>query len=130
MRLKSIVFSAFIVFFSASSAHAAAGVIDTPDQFLALVTKITNWAFSSLLVLAVLFIVYAGYMFLFSQGDVEKAEKAKKQLLYAIIAVAIAILANGIIALTQNLLTGDGSQQPPGFIDNTNDINPNQPIRS
>ncbi|MEK7542840.1 MAG: TrbC/VirB2 family protein, partial [Patescibacteria group bacterium] len=124
MRLKSIVFSAFIVFFSASSAHAAAGVIDTPDQFLALVTKITNWAFSSLLVLAVLFIVYAGYMFLFSQGDVEKAEKAKKQLLYAIIAVAIAILANGIIALTQNLLTGDGSQQPPGFIDNTNDINP------
>ncbi|MDO8557153.1 MAG: pilin [Candidatus Jorgensenbacteria bacterium] len=87
--------------------------VDTPQGVVNLIVSITNWAYYLLLILAVLFIVYAAYMFLFSQGDTEKLEKAKKQIVYAVIAVAIAILAKGIIAFTQNILgagTADTSQ--------------------
>lgn len=81
------------------------GAVDTPEKVIGLITRVTNWAYGILLVLAVLFIVYAAYLFLFSAGDTDRAEKAKKQIVYAVIAIAIAILARGIIAFVQNVLS-------------------------
>ncbi len=85
-------------------AHAQT-IIDTPQGVIDLITKIGNWAYGILLGLAVIFIVVAGYIYLFSGGDTEKTEKAKKQIIYAVVAVSVAILANGIIAITQSILT-------------------------
>jgi len=80
-------------------------VIDTPSGVVKLLNDLGDWAYGILLGLAVIFIVVAGYMYLFSGGDTEKTEKAKKTIVYAVIAVAVAILAKGIIALLQNVLT-------------------------
>lgn len=103
------------IILAAEPSHA----VDTPEKVIGLIQRVTDWAYSILLVLAVLFIVYAAYLYLFSEGDTEKTEKAKKQIFYAVVAVAIAILAKGIIAFVQNVLTGNDSSgsQPSKFLD-------------
>ncbi len=58
-----------------------------------------NWMFGILLLLAVIFIVYAAFLYLTSGGDEDKTKTAKNYIIYAVIAIAVAILARGIIAV-------------------------------
>ncbi len=59
-------------------------------------SSIVNKMFGLILVLGVLVIIWSAFSFLTSGGDQEKVETAKKILLYAVIAVAISILAGSI----------------------------------
>ena len=77
-----------------------------------LIKNITSWLFGILLVAAVLFLIYAAFLYLTSGGDEEKTKKAKSYVIYAIIAVAIGILAYSIVALVGSLVTG-GNYVPP-----------------
>ena len=72
-----------------------ASVADVQSTLNAIVSKM----FGLILVLGVLVIIWSAFSFLTSGGDQEKVETAKKILLYAVIAVAISILAGGIPAL-------------------------------
>jgi len=83
---------------------AAAAAVDTPDKVITIINKFGGWLYGALLALAVVFIIYAAFLFLTSGGDAEKVGKAKKQLIYAVVAVATAILATGVIKLVQILL--------------------------
>jgi uncharacterized SAM-binding protein YcdF (DUF218 family) len=47
---------------------------------------------------------YAGYLYLLSGGNEEKTGKAKKMLLYAVIAIAIGLMAYGLPQLVKNFL--------------------------
>jgi len=58
-----------------------------------------NWMFGILLLLAVIFIIVAAFKYLTSGGDAEKTKSARDFIIYAVIAIAVAILAKGIIAL-------------------------------
>lgn len=49
-------------------------------------------------------VVYAGFQFLFSGGDPQKVNNAKRIIIYAIIGYAIIILSWGIIRIIQQLL--------------------------
>lgn len=71
-----------------------------------LIGKITNTASVIFFAIAVLFIIWAAYLYLTAGGDEEKFKKAKTNLLYAIIAIVIALLAGtaqGIITSVLNL---------------------------
>lgn len=101
-----------ITFFSAGLATGfllplpalAASDINTPEKVIAAICKFSGWLYAALLALAVLFIIYAAFLFLTAGGDAERVGTAKKQLIYAVVAVAAAILATGIIRITQELL--------------------------
>lgn len=56
---------------------------------------------------AVIVILIAGINFITSEGEPEKVNKAQRMILYAVIGIAIMILANGIISLVRNTLGGD-----------------------
>jgi hypothetical protein len=71
---------------------------------LKILTKVTNWMFTGLLVLAVIVFIWAAYLYLFSGGDEEGTGKAKKFLLYGAIAIAIAMLSKGITFLVASIL--------------------------
>jgi heme A synthase len=58
--------------------------------------------------LAVLLIVIGGIMYMTSQGDDEKAGKAKKLIINALIGVAIMLVALVLVSWVQSLLTGSG----------------------
>ncbi len=67
---------------------------------------IAGWFFTLLLLLAIIYILWAAYNYLTSNGDEEKIKKANHQLFYAAIAIIVAILARGapffISAMTGN----------------------------
>ncbi len=58
-----------------------------------------NWLFGILLLLAVIFIIVAAFLYLTSGGNEEKTKKARDYIIYAVIAIAVAIVAKGVIAL-------------------------------
>ena len=71
--------------------------VSTPKGIYGIVERIANWIFAVLIILAVIFILLAAFTYLTSGGG-EEVKKAHKQLLYAAIAIAVAVLAKGIVA--------------------------------
>jgi hypothetical protein len=57
-------------------------------------------------ILAVAFIIWAAFTYLTAGGNEERVSTAKKRLVYALIAAAIALLAVGIDIIVENLLLG------------------------
>lgn len=56
-------------------------------------------------IIAIGFIVYGGFQYLISQGEADKIAGARKTILNAIIGLAIAMLATGIVAFIGGQLT-------------------------
>ncbi len=71
---------------------------------ISLIEKAANWLLYVVIALAVIFIIYAGFLYLTSGGDEKKTETAKKYIIYAIIGIAIALLARGIVLLVRNFV--------------------------
>ena len=63
---------------------------------LNLFCTIYGWMFYFLVALAIIFIVIGAYRYLTSAGEAEKVKSAQNTLLYAAIAIAVALLAWGI----------------------------------
>lgn len=78
--------------------------ITTPEKVIALINKAGGWFYSALVALAVVFIIYAAFKFLTAGGDEKNIETAKQQLIYAIIALAVAMLATGIVKVLKQFL--------------------------
>ncbi len=66
--------------------------------------NIIQWLFVILLVVAVIFIVIGGLMYVTAQGDPEKVKKASQYVLYALIGVIVALLARGLVTLVQKFM--------------------------
>lgn len=79
------------------------GVRDLSDITRIIVT-IINWLTGIFFAVAVLFIFYAAYLYLTAAGTPEKIDKAKSQLIYSIIAIAVALLAGSVRFIVENLL--------------------------
>jgi hypothetical protein len=57
--------------------------------------------------LAVLFLVYGGFLFVTDSGDGKRAENGKKILFNALIGLVLAIVAFTIVSVISNLVAGD-----------------------
>ncbi len=64
-----------------------------------IINNITSWVSGLLIAVAVLFVIYAAYLYLTSAGDAEKVKSASNYILYAVIAVVVALASRGLIAL-------------------------------
>lgn len=82
---------------------AQTGIRDIYDISDRLVTLV-NWVTGLFFVAAVLFLFYAAFLYLSAAGDAEQLKKAKNQLIYSIIAIAIALLAGSVRFIVENLL--------------------------
>lgn len=67
--------------------------------------NVVKWIYTIIFIVAVLFILLAAFNFVTSKGDAAKTETAKKQLLYAVIGIAVALLSYGIVSLVQSSVT-------------------------
>jgi hypothetical protein len=73
------------------------------ESIIKLIKYVGNWLFTIFMVLAIIFLILAAYKYLFSGGSLAKkdspaeVQKAHKMLIYAVIAVAVAVLAPAII---------------------------------
>ncbi|MBI2591248.1 MAG: hypothetical protein HYW34_01055 [Candidatus Brennerbacteria bacterium] len=63
--------------------------------------NITRWTAGFIAAIAVLFVIYAAYLYMASAGDPQKVADASKYILWAVIASIVAASAFGIIALAK-----------------------------
>lgn len=61
-----------------------------------------NWAFTILIIIAIVFVLIAAFKYLTAAGDPEKVKSASHTLVYAAVAVAVGILAKGIPLIVGN----------------------------
>ncbi len=69
-------------------------------------TVIFAWFFTFLMVLAVIFVLVAAYKYLTAGGDPEKVKAASNILIYAAIAIIVALFARGLPLLVNSLIGG------------------------
>lgn len=92
---------------AAACPQGATCLVNTFDNgaqdVVTLVKTITNWLFTFLLLMAVIFFVMAGYKYLTSGGG-EEVSSAHKMVVYGAVAVAVGALAQGISFVVQKLV--------------------------
>jgi len=80
--------------------------VPTVTSGLLLFQRILYWFSVAFWIAAGFFVFYAAYLYLTAAGNDERTKKAKQQLLYAVIAIIIAIMAAGLPRLVQSFLLG------------------------
>lgn len=66
------------------------------------ITNILSWVFGGAAIVAVVFIVKGGFNYTTSNGDPQKAQKALRTLIYAIVGLLIAAFAEVIVAFVSS----------------------------
>ncbi len=92
----------------------AVGVLNEPpteafnsfQQVVNIVGKLLGWIYTIFFVVAAIIIVLAAFNYLTSGGDEEKVKTAKQQFIYAIVAIAVALIATAVQYVVQNLVGG------------------------
>lgn len=82
-----------------SPANSVVGVMDILCRFV-------GWFFAFLIVIAVIFVLVAAWKYLTAAGDPEKVSSANRSLIYAAIAVLVALIARGIPAIVSSFAGG------------------------
>ncbi|MFY9462459.1 MAG: pilin [Candidatus Sungiibacteriota bacterium] len=76
------------------------------QSFTEIINAIANFAIIIVTPISVIVILYAGTLFMFSGGDVEKVKKAKHALLWAVVGLGIVLTGRGLIYIIQDVLRG------------------------
>ncbi len=85
------------------------GQIQSLQDVLNTVCIVFSWMFYFLIALAVVFIIVAAFKYLTAGGDAEKVKGAGQTLLYAAIAVGVALLARAIPLIVASFLGAQGN---------------------
>ncbi|PIT92691.1 MAG: hypothetical protein COU08_00825 [Candidatus Harrisonbacteria bacterium CG10_big_fil_rev_8_21_14_0_10_42_17] len=101
ITIRSLVISALMV---PAVVLAQGHPPSTSDQFILVIEDIADILFSFLLILAVVFIVISAYYYLTSQGNSEKVQKAHATLIYALVAVAVGLIAFSLVEFVQKII--------------------------
>ena len=90
-------------------AQAGIGTVATPgitdlDGINTALDNIFGILQTLLFPLVAIFVIIAAFQYLTAQGDPEKTKSAKNMIIYAIIALGIALIAGGVKAIVLNIL--------------------------
>lgn len=80
--------------------------LNTVTGWFGLFRTILSWVGIAFWITAAVFIFLAAFKYLTAAGDPEKVKSASHSLLYAVVAIAVGILAYGIPALVGSFLGG------------------------
>lgn len=84
-----------------SPVTSVGGIIDILDFVIRIV-------FTVLMIAAIAFILYAAFKYLTAMGDAAKVMEAHKALLWAAVAIAVALVATGVRAIVESVLRRQG----------------------
>ncbi|MFN7088340.1 MAG: hypothetical protein ACK4NX_00730 [Candidatus Paceibacteria bacterium] len=112
MKQKLLVLS--LTTFSLLPGIVLAGLGDIPipepvdvtsiEAFYDVLVLIANVIFTILMIVAVIMILLAAFYYLTASGEQTKLDKAKNTLIYAGVAIAVALIARGIPLLVRSIL--------------------------
>ena len=69
--------------------------VSTPDKIFQILAGVTRYVYTIFFIVAVIFIIIAAFNFLTAKGDPEKINSARSQILWAVVAIAIALISVG-----------------------------------
>jgi len=75
----------------------------SPERLVDMLRTFLGWFRNAFLVLATIFLLYAGTLFLTASGEPDKASKAKKMLTYALIGIVIGLGADILIRIMRHI---------------------------
>jgi hypothetical protein len=84
------------------------GNITSLQGVLQMLCTVFAWAFYFLIVLAVIFIIIAGFKYLTAAGDPEKVKAAGTMLIYTAVAIGVALLARAVPLIIGSFLGASG----------------------
>ena len=76
----------------------------TLQSITTILEYIKTWLFGILLILGVIMMLYAAFLYMTAAGDEEKVGKAKKALLYGLIGIGIALLSYAAISFVTSII--------------------------
>jgi phosphoglycerol transferase MdoB-like AlkP superfamily enzyme len=79
-------------------------ITDT-NSVISIVTKIISVFYTLFFVMAVAFILLAAWGYLTAGGDPAKVKKASTRLIFAIVAIAVALISYGVASFIQSTLS-------------------------
>ena len=94
--------------------------ITEPEGFLDVAAGVVKWVYTIFFAVAVMYVLFAAYNYLSGPGEPEKIKKAHSQLIYAAIAIAVALLSVGFVAIIEQFLIAPGAVPSTSTIDATN----------
>ncbi len=83
--------------------------ISTSGSITAIVCGVVVWIFWGLIIFSIIMFFVGGYKYATAQGEPERVQSANKTLLYAAIAVVVALVAAGVPAVVSDFLSGGGN---------------------
>ncbi|MEE8131626.1 MAG: hypothetical protein V3T98_01095 [Candidatus Paceibacterota bacterium] len=78
--------------------------VESPDDVIRVINKIAKYLFTAFFIVAIIFIIIAAFHFLTAKADPEKIKTARNQILYAAIAIAIALISTGAVKIIESIL--------------------------
>lgn len=76
----------------------------TGADLIGLITTAGNWVFAIFLAISLIYILLAAFQFITGGGEPEKISEARQKLIYAIIGIAIALVASGLDDIIRSVL--------------------------
>lgn len=76
--------------------------VTTVTGIFNIICALLGWMFILFIILAVVFVIVAAFKYLTAGGDAEKVGTANHMLIYAVVAVAVAVLARAIPVIVAN----------------------------
>ena len=73
-------------------------------DILLIINTIANWVFGIFLAIATIFIVIAAFEFVTGTGDPTKIQAAKQKLIYALVGIGLALIANGMDDIIRTII--------------------------
>ncbi len=85
---------------------------DSPVRSVSDVISVLNFIvriiFTVLMIVAIAFILYAAFKYLTAMGSPERVQEAHRALLWAAVAIAVALVATGVRAIIESILRRTG----------------------
>jgi len=78
--------------------------VTTLQNVVDIIEKVSKWIYAIVFALAILFILIAAFQFLTAAGNPDTITKARQNLIYALVAVGIAVIAWGLPKLVLALV--------------------------
>jgi len=83
--------------------------IKESSELIDVIARIVGWIYIIFFIIAVMYILFAAFNYLTGANDPEKIKTGRNQIIYAAIAIVIALLAVGARTIIEGFLGGGGS---------------------
>lgn len=109
-RIGALAFGAALLPMLVMAQSGIKGAVDPPsiafdfDTVVDVLNTVVTWLFTIFLIVAVIFVILAAFKYLTSGGDPEKVKEASRNLVFAAVAIAVALLSISVRFLVQDFL--------------------------